>query len=250
MTDPGLRYARQLSLPEIGPEGQARLAGSTVLIVGLGGLGCPAAAYLAAAGVGQLLLNDFDRVDISNLQRQILYRDEDAGRGKAETAAERLIHLNPDIRATALPSRLDQAGLRAQLETCDVAMDGSDNYGTRFSVNEACLAARKPLVSGAAIRFEGQLAVFRNDLPEAACYRCLYDEQGDDMETCTGGGILGPVAGVIGALMAVETIKLILGIGQPVAGRLVLYDGLQGHWRQVSLRPDPGCPACGEFRPR
>lgn len=250
VTDPGMRYARHLSLPEIGAPGQARLARSTVLIVGLGGLGCPAAAYLAAAGVGRLLLNDFDRVDVSNLQRQILYREQDAGRGKAEVAAERLLEINPALEAQAIPRRLDQAGLREQAAISDVVLDGSDNYGTRFSVNEACLATRRPLVSGAAIRFEGQLCVFRNDLPDAACYRCLYDEHGDDMETCSGGGILGPVAGVIGTHMAVETIKLLLGIGEPVQNRLLLYDGLQGRWRQVSLKPDPSCPACASLRSR
>jgi adenylyltransferase/sulfurtransferase len=250
MNDRQLRYARHLSLPEVGADGQARLAESSVLIVGLGGLGCPAATYLAAAGVGRILINDFDRVDVTNLQRQILYRDGDAGRGKAEVAAERLVQLNPGVEIVTFPARLDQSALRAKAAACDVVLDGSDNYGTRFSVNEACLSDRRPLVSGAAIRFEGQLAVFRNDLPEAACYRCLYDEQGDDMETCTGGGILGPVAGVIGTVMAVETLKLILGIGEPVQGRLLLYDGLQGRWRQVSLKQDPACPACVRFRSR
>ncbi len=245
-----MRYARHVSLPEIGEAGQARLAASTVLIVGLGGLGCPAAAYLASAGVGHLLLNDFDRVDVSNLQRQILYREEDAGRGKAEVAVQRLTEMNPALRAHAIPRRLDQAGLREQAAAADVVLDGSDNYGTRFSVNDACLASRRPLVSGAAIRFEGQLAVFRNDLPDAACYRCLYDEQGDEMETCTGGGILGPVAGVVGAHMAVETIKLLLGIGECVENRMLLYDGLQGRWRQVSLKRDPSCPACAGIRSR
>ena len=250
MTDLGTRYARHLSLPEVGPEGQERLADSTVLIVGLGGLGCPAATYLAAAGIGRVVLNDFDRVDVSNLQRQILFRDEDEGRGKAQVAAERLQRINPNIEALPVSTRLDQPGLREHVAGCDVVLDGTDNFGTRFGVNEACLAVGKPLVSGAAIRFEGQLAVFRNDLPVAACYRCLYAEQGDDMDTCTGGGILGPVAGVVGTLMAVETIKLILGIGDPVQGRLLLYDGLQGRWRQVSLNPDPACPACAEFRSR
>lgn len=250
MTDPRLRFARHLSLPEIGDSGQRRLAESTVLVVGLGGLGCPAALYLASAGVGRLLLNDFDRVDVSNLQRQILYREEDAGNGKAEVAAERLGAANPDLEAVALPQRLDQTELRRRVADSDVVLDGSDNYGTRFAVNEACLVARRPLVSGAAIRFEGQLAVFRNDLPESACYRCLYEEQGDELDSCTGGGILGPIAGVIGTSMAVEAVKLILGIGEPVQGRLQLYDGLQGRWRQVSLRPDPACPACAGFRVR
>jgi molybdopterin/thiamine biosynthesis adenylyltransferase len=250
VTDAGLRYARHVSLPEIGADGQARLKEATVLIVGLGGLGCPAAAYLAAAGVGRLLLNDFDRVDVSNLQRQILYREEDTGLGKAEVAARRLVEINPALQAETIPHRLDQAGLRDQAAVSDAVLDGSDNYGTRFSVNEACLATRRPLVSGAAIRFEGQLAVFRNDLSDAACYRCLYDEHGDEMETCTGGGILGPVAGVIGAHMAVETIKLLLGIGEPVQNSLLLYDGLQGRWRRVSLKRDPSCPACARFRSR
>lgn len=250
VSDTRVRYARHVSLPEVGATGQDRLAGSTVLIVGLGGLGCPAAAYLAAAGVGGILLNDFDRVDVSNLQRQILYREDDVGRGKADVAAERLSGMNPAVDARAISCRLDQAGLREQVGLANVVLDGSDNYGTRFGVNEACLAERRPLVSGAAIRFEGQLAVFRNDSPDGACYRCLYDEQGDEMESCTGGGILGPVAGVIGTLMAVEAIKLLLGVGEPVQDRLLLYDGLQGCWRQVALRQDPSCPACAEFRSR
>jgi len=250
VTEPRSRYARHLSLPEIGPAGQERLAGSTVLVVGLGGLGCPAAFYLAAAGVGRLLLNDFDRVDVSNLQRQILFREEDTGRGKAEVARDRLVDLNPTLQAGILSRRLTAAELKEQARAADVVLDGSDNYGTRFAVNEACLDARRPLVSGAAIRFEGQLAVFRNDLKDAACYRCLYDEGGDEMETCSGGGILGPVAGVIGTLMAVETIKLLLGIGEPAQNRLLLYDGLRGSWRQVSLKRDPSCPACSAFRSR
>jgi molybdopterin/thiamine biosynthesis adenylyltransferase len=250
VTEPRSRYARHLSLPEIGPAGQDRLARSTVLITGLGGLGCPAAVYLAAAGVGRLLLNDFDRIDVSNLQRQILYREKDAGRGKAEVATERLVELNPDLETRALSRRLNQAELRGQARIADVVLDGSDNYGTRFAVNEACLDARRALVSGAAIRFEGQLAVFRNDLADAACYRCLYDEQSDEMETCSGGGILGPVAGVIGTHMAVETVKVLLGIGEPVQNRLLLYDGLRGQWRQVSLKRDPSCPACSGFRSR
>lgn len=250
MTEFRLRYARHLSLPEIGPAGQERLAESTVLIVGLGGLGCPAAVYLAAAGVGRLLLNDFDRVDVSNLPRQILYRQEDAGRGKAEVATERLLELNPDLQTRALCLRLNRAELREQAQAADLVLDGSDNYGTRFGVNEACLETRRPLISGAAIRFEGQLAVFRNDLPDAACYRCLYNEQSDETETCSGGGILGPVAGVIGAHMAVESVKVLLGIGEPVQNRLLLYDGLLGRWRQVTLKRDPSCPACSGFRSR
>ena len=245
-----MRYARHHSLPEVGEAGQEKLAGSSVLIVGLGGLGCPAATYLAAAGVGCLVLNDFDRVDVTNLQRQTLYRESDAGQPKARIAADRLEELNPDVRTVVKAERLDQAALRGQVAACDVVLDGSDNFGTRFGVNEACLASRRPLVSGAAIRFEGQLAVFRNDLADAACYRCLYQEQGEELESCTGGGILGPVAGVIGAQMAVEAIKLILAIGDPVQDRLLLYDGLGGSWRQVSLRPDPACPACTEFRSR
>lgn len=247
---PVLRYARHLSLPEIGQSGQDRLRGARVLIVGLGGLGCPAAMYLAAAGVGRLVLNDFDTVDVTNLQRQLLYRQEDAGQGKAEVAAARLNQLNPDVEIRPVPTRLDQESLAETIEDCDVVLDGSDNFGTRFAINEACLSVGRPLVSGAAIRFEGQLAVFRNDLPDAACYRCLYDEGGDDFETCTGGGILGPVVGVIGAQMAVETIKLLLGIGRPIENRILIYDGLNGEWRQLGLKPDPGCPACGALRSR
>jgi adenylyltransferase/sulfurtransferase len=250
MTDWRVRYGRHLSLAEIGEAGHQRLRMAEVLIVGAGGLGVPAATYLAGAGVGTLWLNDFDTVDVSNLHRQTLYTLTDIGQRKAAAAARHLAQLNPDVILRPVTERLDVERLAEIAGQCTVVLDCSDNFPTRFAVNQACLAARRPLVSGAAIRMEGQLAVFRNDLDRAACYRCLYDEDGEELENCSGAGILGPVAGVIGSLMAVEAIKLITGAGASAGDRLLLYDGRDGDWRSLGLRRDPACPACARFRSR
>lgn len=240
-----LRYSRHLVLPDLGTEGQEKLARARILIVGLGGLGSPAALYLAAAGVGTLLLNDFDRVDLSNLQRQILYASADVGAAKTTVAARTLEALNPDCRLELLDRRMDEKELQSVVQNIDVVLDGSDNFGTRFAVNSACVRARKPLVSGAAIRYQGQLAVFDMREANSPCYACLYPESGEAMENCRSNGILAPLVGVIGSLMAVETVKLITGIGRPLVGRLWRLDAISSESFTSHLKRDPACPVCG-----
>ena len=240
-----LRYSRHLALPEFGAEAQQRLATGTALLVGLGGLGSPAALYMAAAGVGRLILNDFDKVDLSNLQRQILYRDGDVGAPKTRAAAAALEAVNPGPELEQLDGRLDETALARVIDRCHLVLDGSDNFGTRFAVNKACVAARKPLVSGAAIRYEGQLAVFDSRDAASACYACLYQEMGEELEDCQRNGVLAPVTGVIGSLMAVEALKLLTGVGSPIGGRLLRYDALTGETRYSRIKKDPACPVCG-----
>jgi adenylyltransferase/sulfurtransferase len=237
------RYARQVALADIGEEGQARLGAGGALIVGLGGLGCPAAQFLASSGVGRLVLNDFDRVDETNLPRQILYTAEDVGRLKVDAAAARLRALNPGVAITTLAERLDERALDAAVAGVDVVLDGSDNFATRFAVNRACVAHRKPLVSGAAVRLEGQIAVFTNRAA-TACYSCLYDDEDEWLGDCQGNGVLAPVPGVIGTLMATETLKLLLGWDSSLQGALLLWDAKRGDWRRVALRQVPGCEIC------
>jgi len=241
-----LRYSRHLALPAFGVAAQERLAAATVLMVGLGGLGSPAALYLAAAGVGRLLLNDFDQVDASNLQRQVLYRGADVGASKTESAAAALLALNPDCRLEKLEGRLDALTLAQVLKRTDLVLDGSDNFGTRFAVNAACVAARKPLVSGAALRYEGQLSVFDLRDPLSPCYACLYEETGEELENCQRNGVLAPLTGVIGSLMAVETLKLLTGVGKPLTGQLLRYDALNGETRYTTLKRDPACQVCSK----
>ncbi|UCE88538.1 MAG: molybdopterin-synthase adenylyltransferase MoeB [Pseudomonadota bacterium] len=239
-----LRYSRQIMLPQVDVQGQQRLLDSTALIVGMGGLGAPTAMYLAAAGIGHLVLADFDTVDLSNLQRQIVHRTQDIGRPKVVSARDTLASLNPEVRLTAIDSRLDNARLATQVHEADVVLDCSDNFATRFAVNAACVATQTPLVSGAAIRMEGQVGVFANRA-DSPCYRCLYREGEDVQLTCSETGVLAPVVGVIGSVQAVEAIKVLLGIGAPLDGRLLIYDALGAEWRAVMLRKDPGCPVCG-----
>ena len=237
------RYRRQIVLREVGVNGQQLLRDSSVLLIGVGGLGCAAAPYLAGAGVGRLMLSDLDRVDLSNLQRQLLYRQADVGRDKLVAAAASLRALNPECEIETLPGPLDESALLAAVREADVVLDCSDNFPTRFAVNRACVAARAPLVSGAAIRFEGQLAVF--DLRRGGpCYACVYAEGGDAAETCEEAGILGPVVGTVGSLQALAAIQLLLGLDARAA-RLRLWDALTGHWRDVKLVRDPQCPVCG-----
>lgn len=244
MTDDRTRYARQIALPEIGADGQRRLRSSSALVIGVGGLGHPVATYLAGAGIGRLFLSDFDAVDLSNLHRQPLFGTQDLDRPKTEAAAARLASLNPDVATETVQSRLDQAGLRQWVEKSDVVLDCSDNFGTRFAVNEACVVERTPLVSGAAIRFEGQVSVFQPGEASSPCYRCLYDEAGETLENCAGSGIAGPVAGVVGSMMAMEAIKLLVGCGIAATGRLLLYDALAARWREIRIHRDPDCPVC------
>ncbi len=239
------RYARHIVLRELGGPGQNRLKSARVLIVGAGGLGAPAALYLAAAGVGRIVLMDGDTVALSNLQRQILYATADLDRNKAEAGAERLAALNPDITVEARAEMLDERNADETLAGMDVVLDALDSFEPRFLLNEAALRARAPLVSGAVERFSGQVAVFDPRDPASPCYRCLTPEAPPDAASCAQMGVLGAVAGIVGAWMALETVKLLTGAGETLAGRLVLIDGLSGEARAVRLPRDPQCPACG-----
>lgn len=234
-----------MTLPAIGTAGQARLSESSVLIVGAGGLGVPAATYLASSGIGQILINDFDTIDASNLPRQILYRDEDIGSFKARVAAERLRELNPATDVVALDERMDRDTLSDCITAVDAVLDCTDNFTTRWLVNELCHASRKAFVSGAAIRWEGQVTVFRFNSRRSPCYRCLYSEADENLNDCEGQGIVAPVAGTVGTMMATETIKLLLGIESALTGRLWVYDGLAGASRSIGIPAAPDCPVCG-----
>jgi molybdopterin-synthase adenylyltransferase len=239
-----LRYSRHLLLPEIGIDGQQKLLDSRVLIVGLGGLGSPVSMYLAASGVGTLALADPDKVDLTNLQRQVVHNTNSVGLSKVASAAKHLKALNPDVAIHGVERKLEGAELEEQVRLADVVVDCCDNFPTRFAINAACLRAKKPLVSAAVTRFEGQIAVFRADLADGPCYRCLYDEPGDAEETCVQFGVLAPFAGVMGGLQATETLKLLVGIGEPLAGKLLIIDALSMLWRLSALPKDPACPAC------
>lgn len=240
-----LRYSRQILLPEIGAEGQLKLAESRALIIGVGGLGSPAAMYLAAAGVGALVLSDPDQVELSNLQRQIIHDTGRIGRDKTDSARETLKALNPECQVHVIPQALEGEALTSQVAAADVLLDCSDNFATRFAVNAACVATGTPLVSGAAIRWEGQLACYSGRIGDP-CYRCLYGETGEPEDTCTSNGVLAPVVGIIGSMQAVEAIKLLTGVGTPLTGRLLILDALHMHWRELKLKADPQCPVCGE----
>lgn len=241
------RYARQIALADVGAEGQARLGRASVLVVGLGGLGCPAALFLATSGMGRLVLNDFDRVDETNLPRQILYGPTDVGALKVEAAKARLLALNPEVQISCVAERLEPAALEAAVASVDIVLDGSDNFTTRFAVNRACVAHRKPLVSGAAVRIEGQIAVFPNS-GDGPCYACLYNDEDEWLGDCQGNGVLAPVPGVIGTLMAEEALKLVLGWESALHNRLLLWDAKRGEWQNVALRRDPDCEVCGSRR--
>jgi adenylyltransferase/sulfurtransferase len=239
-----LRYSRQIMLPGFGIEGQQRLRSARVLVVGLGGLGSPVAMYLAAAGVGRLLLADFDAVDLSNLQRQIVHTTERIGQPKADSARTALAALNPEVETVAIKRSLTEDTLPGLMDQVDLVVDGCDNFATRFAVNGACVAAGKPLVSGAAVRMEGQVAVFSGQ-PGGPCYQCLYPRDGGVDETCTANGILAPVVGIIGAIQATEAIKVLTGLGEPLFGRLLLLDAAAMEWRGLRIPADPSCPICG-----
>lgn len=240
-----LRYSRQIMLPQIDVAGQQRLAAAKVFIVGVGGLGSPAALYLAASGIGHLLLNDFDRVELSNLQRQIIHGESSLGQSKLASAQTRLRDLNPHTLVELLPGKLDATGLREICAQADAVLDCSDNFATRFAVNAACVATGTPLISGAAIGFEGQVAVFAPAHADSPCYRCLYQEQGEEAQTCSETGVLAPTVGIIGSIQAMEAIKCLLGIGETLQGRLLLMDALHMQWRTLKVRRDPTCPVCG-----
>jgi adenylyltransferase/sulfurtransferase len=240
------RYSRHLVLPEVGVEGQLRLGRARVLVVGAGGLGSPLGIYLAAAGVGHIGLVDFDVVDLSNLQRQVLYETQDVGRSKLERARRRIEALNPHVRVDCHPARLTSDNALEILREYDVILDGTDNFPTRYLVNDACVLLGKPNVYGSIFRFEGQVSVF--GAPGGPCYRCLYPEPPapGSVPNCAEGGVLGVLPGTIGTLQATEAIKLILGRGRPLVGRLLLFDALEMRFRELKLRKDPHCPVCGD----
>jgi adenylyltransferase/sulfurtransferase len=244
--DERLRYGRHLVLPEVGVEGQRRIKAASVLVVGAGGLGSPLALYLAAAGVGRIGLVDFDAVDASNLQRQILHGTPDVGRPKLESARERIAHLNPGVCVDAHQTRLDRDNALALVGDYDVVADGTDNFATRYLVNDACTLTGRPNVYGSVFRFEGQASVF--DAGRGPCYRCLFPEPPPPglVPTCAEGGVLGVLPGVIGVIQAIEVLKLILGAGDPLVGRLLLFDALAMSFRELALRKDPACVLCGE----
>jgi sulfur-carrier protein adenylyltransferase/sulfurtransferase len=241
------RYARHLAIPEIGEAGQKRLADSHVLIVGAGGLGSPAALYLAAAGVGCLTIIDADRVERSNLQRQILHSDHLIGHLKTESAAQRLHALNPEIEIRTVSARLGDDNADGLVAAADLVVDGSDNFPTRYLLNDVCIRHRKPLVYGAVMRFSGQLGVFDAGDGQSPCYRCLFPEppRPEDAPNCAEAGVLGVVPGVIGCLQATEALKLLLDLGEPLRSRLLIFDALAGSFRSVKLVRDPACSSCG-----
>lgn len=239
-----LRYSRQIMLPEVDIDGQEAWLDSRVLIVGLGGLGSPASIYLASAGIGHLVLVDDDEVDLTNLQRQIVHTTERVGVSKVESAKQTLAALNPDIRIDTLACRLEGDALLEQVEAADLVLDCSDNFTTRFALNRVCVATKTPLVSGAGIRFDGQISVFDPRVEGAPCYQCLYREGEDEQLSCSESGVFAPLVGIIGAMQAAEALKLLAGIGETLVGRLLLLDGRRMEWRALKLRRDAGCPVC------
>lgn len=240
-----LRYSRHILLPEIGVEGQERLRAARALVVGAGGLGCPAALYLAASGIGRLTLADPDRVDLTNLQRQILFRTDSIGARKVDAAAAALGALNPEVELVTLAARLEGEALERLVAGADVVLDCSDNFATRHAVNRACVRHARPLVSGAALRFDGQIAVFDLRRPDAPCYACLFPEGGETEELrCAVMGVFAPLTGTIGALQALEAVKIVSGAGQPASGRLLMLDARNAEWRSVLVSKDPDCPVC------
>lgn len=241
-----LRYARHLVLPEVGPEGQRRLKGARVLLVGAGGLGSPVAMYLAAAGVGTLGIVDFDVVDPTNLQRQVIHGTSDVGRLKLDSARDRLGEINPHVRVEGFAERLTSENALELVRAFDVVVDGTDNFPTRYLANDACVLAGRPNVYGSILRWEGQASVFAT--PGGPCYRCLFAEPPPPglVPSCAEGGVLGVLPGIVGSVQAMETIKLLLGLGDSLAGRLLLFDALRMRFREMRLRRDPACPVCGD----
>lgn len=241
-----LRYSRQILLPQVDVEGQQRLLDAKVLIVGAGGLGSPASMYLAAAGVGSITIYDNDTVDLSNLQRQIAHHTTDIGTAKAISSLETMQKLNPDIHVRAVKQRLEGELLLEEVKNADVVLDCSDNFKTRFAINAACVQEKTPLVSGAAIRFEGQVSVFALNKENSPCYNCLYQQDGEELQNCALNGVIAPITGIIGSMQALEAMKLIMGIGETLTGRLLLIDGLTMDIHTLRLRKNVQCPSCSQ----
>ncbi len=241
-----LRYSRQIMLPQVDVAGQEKLLAARVLIIGAGGLGSPAAMSLAAAGVGHIVIADHDMVELSNLQRQLLHSNTDLGQNKADSAQQTLKAINPGIRVTPITEKLHGEQLDEEVKLAGVVLDCSDNFATRFAVNSACVKHRTPLVSGAAIRTEGQLSVFDSGDKKSPCYSCLYKEGEEEDQACSDTGVLAPITGIIGSLQAMEALKVILSLGETLVGRLLVFDGLSHEWRTLKLNRDPACKVCGK----
>lgn len=239
------RYARHIRLPQIGEQGQQAILDASALIVGVGGLGSPAAMYLAAAGIGKLMLSDYDIVETSNLQRQIIHRDDAVGENKVDSGRRTLQSLNPECGVEVIGYQMDTPELRQVVESAAIVLDCSDNFPTRFDVNRACVETATPLVTGAAIRLEGQIMNYQPG-PDSACYQCLYTHAYGAEESCEMEGILGPVVGVIGAMQAVQTLLILAGQGEALRNRLLLFDAFAMEWQSVMLPKNPACPVCGK----
>ncbi len=239
-----LRYSRQIMLPQVDISGQEKLLQAKILIVGAGGLGCPAAIYLTASGVGQITIYDDDKVDLSNIQRQIAHYTNDVGTEKVISTLETLKKINPDVIVNAKNQRLTGKLLENEVALADVVLDCSDNFSTRFEINRACVNQKTPLVSGAAIRFEGQVSVFTPGTNNSPCYNCLYSDNGEEMQNCATNGVIAPITGIIGSIQALEALKIVLKIGETLTGKLLLLDGLTMEWQTMRLKKNPSCPTC------
>jgi molybdopterin/thiamine biosynthesis adenylyltransferase len=240
-----LRYSRQIMLPQVDISGQEKLLHAKILIVGAGGLGCPAAIYLTTSGVGQITIYDDDKVDLSNIQRQIAHYTTDVGTEKVISTLKTLKKINPDVVVIAKNQRLAGKLLEDEVSQADVVLDCSDNFSTRFDINRACVKHLIPLVSGAAIRFEGQISVFTPGVNNSPCYNCLYADNGEEMQNCATNGVIAPITGIIGSIQALEALKIVLEIGEPLTGRLLLLDGLTMEWQTMKLKKNQNCPTCG-----
>ena len=240
------RYSRHILLPQVGIEGQEKLLEARVLVVGLGGLGSSAAMYLAASGVGHMLIADYDHVDLSNLQRQLIHNTENIDMRKTESAQKTLYRLNPDIKITPIDQKMDLDLLQQQVADVDVVIDATDNFEVRYAINETCWHVQTPLVHGAAIRMEGQLSVFDARNTQSPCYRCLYTEGTYVDESCVANGILSPIVGVIGSMQAIEALKILLNLKDTLVGRLLLFDAQTMDWRELRVTRNPKCKVCGD----
>ena len=239
-----LRYSKQIMLPQIDVEGQQKIIDSKMLIVGMGGLGSPTALYLAAAGVGHIIIADFDQVELSNLQRQIIHRTSDIGDDKVNSAKTKLLELNPNIKVTIANEIVHTDNLSSLIKDVDIVLDGTDNFESRFEINKACVEFKKPLVSAAVIRLEGQISVFKGYEKDQPCYQCLYSEEGGENESCVQNGVLAPVAGLVGTIQALQAIKVLLDLGEQLCGLLLLVDALDLSFRKVKIVKDSECPIC------
>ena len=240
------RYSRHILLAQIGNEGQEKLLAARVLIVGMGGLGSPVAMYLAASGIGHLVLTDFDIVELSNLQRQIIHHTDDVGENKVASARAAIHDLNPNVQVTAIPWVLEDDELAREVRDADVVIDACDNFESRFELNAVCWRLGTPLVSAAAMRMDGQVTVYDGRNPDSPCYRCLYSDESTEGEACSQVGVLAPLLGIVGSIQATEAMKLIVGMGTPLVGRVMVLDALDMEWRTLKLRKDPHCPVCAE----